>query len=284
MDSGLGVALLLSATLHGALLLAAGFGMDAPKPLRAAQPVIDVTLLRWPMASDEAAVPEPLAPEAEPADIAVEARPQPKIGEARPTAPAEVATLPAPTNAPEAVQEAPPAPAPAVFSANIRQMAREVARLSPSLATPNTNTRVRRINAAAPETVTDAYYLDAWRRKVERIGQVNYPQEARERQLYGTLRLLVSIEPDGALRGVRLLASSGHDVLDEAAIRIVRLAAPFAPFPPAMEGLELLEIDRTWRFQRTRNARSGTGGAGRPRTRTGQSQDRATWKLGKPSP
>ena len=282
MDSGLGVALLLSAALHGALLVAAGFGMDAPKPLRAAQPVIDVTLLRWPVPSDEAPISEPFAPEAEPADIAVEAQPQPNAANTRPTTPEEVAVLSAPTNAPEVVQEAPPVPA--VFSTNIRQMAREAARLGPGLAPPNTNTRVRRIDAAAPETVTDAYYLDAWRRKVERIGQINYPQEARERQLYGTLRLLVSIEPDGALRDVRLLASSGHDVLDEAAIRIVRLAAPFAPFPPAMEELELLEIDRTWRFQRTRNARSGTGGAGRQRIRTGQSQDRATWKPGKPSP
>lgn len=282
-DSGLGVALLLSAALHGTLLLvAAGLGMDAPKPLRAAQPVIDVTLLRWPMPSDEAPIPEPFAPEAEPAEIAVEAPPQPNVSEARPTVPEETEAWPAPTNAPEAVEEAPPAPA--VLSANIRQMAREVARLSPSLAPPNTNTRVRRIDAAAPETVTDAYYVDAWRRKVERIGQVNYPQEARERQLYGTLRLLVSIEPDGALRNVRLLASSGHDVLDEAAIRIVRLAAPFAPFPPAMEELELLEIDRTWRFQRTRNARSGTGGAGRQRTKTGQWQGRNTRRFGKPSP
>ena len=281
MNSGLGVALLLSVALHGALLLVAGFGMDAPKPLRVAQPVIDVTLLRWPMPSDEAPMPEPPAPEAEPGDIAVDVPAQPNVSEASPVMPAEVAALPAPTNAPEVVQEAPPIPA--VFSANIRQMAREAARLSPGLAPPNTNTRVRRIDAAAPETVTDAYYLDAWRRKVERIGQINYPQEARERQLYGTLRLLVSIEPDGALRDVHLLASSGHDVLDEAAIRIVRLAAPFAPFPPAMEELDLLEIDRTWRFQRSRNARSGTGGAGRQRTRAGR-QGRNTRRFGKPSP
>ena len=285
-DSGLGVALLLSAALHGALLLvAARFDLDAPRPLSAAQPVIDVTLLQWPMPADESPKPEATVPQAEPANMTVDARPQPNLGDGRPTAREEVAELPAPATAAEVTQEtAPTIPGPAVFSANIRQMAREAARLGLGSAPPATNSRIRRIDAAAPETVTDAYYLDAWRRKVERIGQVNYPQEARERQLYGTLRLLVSIEPDGALRDVRLLASSGHDVLDEAAIRIVRLAAPFAPLPPAMEDLELLEIDRTWRFQRTRNARPGAGGAGRRRTRTGRRQGRSMWKPGNPPP
>lgn len=251
------VALLLSAALHGALLLVVGgFGMDAPKPLRAAQPVIDVTLLRWPLPTDDARPSEPLATEAAPADIVVDARPSPDTGATSPTPPERVATPPTPPQATEAtVQQA--VPAPAVFSANVRQMAREAARLGQSLTPPATDSRVRRIDAAAPETVTDAYYLDAWRRKVERIGQINYPQEAREQQLYGTLRLLVSIEPDGTLRDVRLLASSGHEVLDEAAMRIVRLAAPFAPFPPAMQELDLLEIDRTWRFQRTRTVRLG---------------------------
>ena len=284
--SGMRVALLLSAALHGALLLViGGFGMDAPKPLGAAQPVIDVTLLRWPLPADDPRPSQPLATQAPPADLVEDPRPQPNVGTPSPPAPQQVATPPTPTKAAqEIVQQA--VPAPAVFSANIRQMAREAARLGPSSAPPATNSRIRRIDAAAPETVTDAYYLDAWGRKVERIGQVNYPQEARERRLYGTLRLLVSIEPDGALRDVRLLASSGHDVLDDAAIRIVRLAAPFAPFPPAMEHLELLEIDRIWRFQRTRNARSGTGGASRRRTSAVWRARRqfATPRLGKPSP
>ena len=250
-DSGLGVALLLSATLHGALLLVVGgFGLDAPRPLQQVEPVINVTLLRWPMPIDDAGESQlPALPE-----LATEAVPQESI-EADASVPEEIAPAPQPA---EPTQEtAPVAVAPVVLSTNILQLAQEVAGMAQVQPTPATNTRVRRIDAAAPETVTDAYYLDAWRRKVERIGQLNYPQEARQRQLYGTLRLLVSIEPDGALRDVRLLASSGHDVLDEAALGIVRLAAPFAPFPPAMQELDLLEIDRTWRFQRTRSARLG---------------------------
>ena len=250
-DSGLGVALLLSAALHGTLLLVVGgFGLDAPRPLQQVEPVINVTLLRWPMPIDDAGESQlPALPE-----LATETVPQESI-EADASVPEEIAPAPQPA---EPTQEtAPVAVAPVVLSTNILQLAQEVAGMAQVQPTPATNTRVRRIDAAAPETVTDAYYLDAWRRKVERIGQLNYPQEARQRQLYGTLRLLVSIEPDGALRDVRLLASSGHDVLDEAALGIVRLAAPFAPLPPAMQELDLLEIDRTWRFQRTRSARLG---------------------------
>ena len=250
-DSGLGVALLLSAALHGTLLLVVGgFGLDAPRPLQQVEPVINVTLLRWPMPIDDAGDSQlPALPE-----LATETVPQESI-EADASVPEEIAPAPQPA---EPTQEtAPVAVAPVVLSTNILQLAQEVAGMAQVQPTPATNTRVRRIDAAAPETVTDAYYLDAWRRKVERIGQLNYPQEARQRQLYGTLRLLVSIEPDGALRDVRLLASSGHDVLDEAALGIVRLAAPFAPLPPAMQELDLLEIDRTWRFQRTRSARLG---------------------------
>lgn len=246
-DSGLGVALLLSAALHGALLSGVGtFGLDAPRPLRQVEPAINVTLLRWPMPTrGQPELPTPTQP-------ATEAVPQANVEVSEATTPEEASHSPQPA---EPVQEAATAPAaPVVLPTNIRQLAQEIVSMAERQPMPQTNTRIRRIDAAAPETVTDAYYLDAWRRKVERIGQLNYPQEARERQLYGTLRLLVSIEPDGDLRDVRLLASSGHDVLDEAALRIVRLAAPFAPFPPAMQELDLLEIDRTWRFQRTRTS------------------------------
>ncbi|NJN50545.1 MAG: energy transducer TonB [Gammaproteobacteria bacterium] len=94
--------------------------------------------------------------------------------------------------------------------------------------------RVRRLTSVSARSAVDAYYLQSWRRKVESIGNLNYPDEARRRGLYGSLRLLVSITPDGGLKEVRVLDSSGHKVLDDAAMRIVRLAAPYAPFPPEM--------------------------------------------------
>ena len=95
-----------------------------------------------------------------------------------------------------------------------------------------------------------AWYKDDWRKKVERVGNLNYPEEARRKQIYGNLRLLVSINRDGSLYEVLVLESSGQPLLDQAAQRIVRLAAPFAPFTGDLADIDRLEIIRTWKFAR----------------------------------
>src|SRR5581483_346450 len=77
-----------------------------------------------------------------------------------------------------------------------------------------------------------ATYLAAWEAKIERIGNLNYPDEAKKRGLRGRLRLHVAVNADGSLGEVTVTQSSGHKLLDDAAIRIVQLSAPFAPFPP----------------------------------------------------
>lgn len=111
--------------------------------------------------------------------------------------------------------------------------------------------RIKRLTSLSTKATVDAFYLNSWRRKIETIGNLNYPKEARRRRLYGALRLMVSIFPDGALKEVELLQSSGHRVLDDAAIRIVRLAAPFAPFPDELrQTTDVLEIIRTWQFRK----------------------------------
>ncbi len=93
-------------------------------------------------------------------------------------------------------------------------------------------------------------YLDAWRRKVERIGNLNYPDEAKRQKLYGNLMMRVSLNPDGTISDVQIIRSSGHKLLDDAAIRIVRLAAPYAPFPSEIrDETDILDITRTWQFQ-----------------------------------
>ncbi|MDE0451551.1 MAG: energy transducer TonB [Gammaproteobacteria bacterium] len=120
---------------------------------------------------------------------------------------------------------------------------------------PGGSLRVRRIVEGRTHTAEDTWYLESWRRKVERIGRLNYPEQARANRLYGSLRLLVAIEPDGTLRDVQVIESSGHQVLDQAAVRIVRLAAPYAPFPPAMrDETDVLEIVRTWQFRKRGDA------------------------------
>lgn len=93
-----------------------------------------------------------------------------------------------------------------------------------------------------------AQYEEEWRTKVERLGTVNYPAEARGK-LYGNLRLTVTIRPDGTVDSVELDRSSGLKVLDAAAFRIVRMAAPYAAFPASIRrDTDLLVITRTWFF------------------------------------
>jgi protein TonB len=94
-----------------------------------------------------------------------------------------------------------------------------------------------------------AAYMEAWRAKVERVGNLNYPDEARRRSLSGDLLLDVAIRADGSVVEISVRRSSGHKVLDDAAARIVRLAAPFAPFPKSIkEETDILHVQRTWRF------------------------------------
>ncbi|MDE1168491.1 MAG: energy transducer TonB [Pseudomonas sp.] len=110
--------------------------------------------------------------------------------------------------------------------------------------------RIHRLSAASTMRDKGAWYKDDWRKKVERIGNLNYPEEARSQQIHGSLRLMVSINSDGSLYEVLVLQSSGQPVLDQAAQRIVRLAAPFAPFTGDLSDVDRLEIIRTWRFDK----------------------------------
>jgi protein TonB len=94
-----------------------------------------------------------------------------------------------------------------------------------------------------------AAYMDAWRAKVEQVGNLNYPEEAKRRGLTGSLVLDVALNPDGSINNITVQRSSGHQVLDDAAVRIVKLAAPFAPFPDNIrKDTDILHITRTWEF------------------------------------
>lgn len=107
------------------------------------------------------------------------------------------------------------------------------------------------ISSASTKDSHDALYLDGWRKRIEAIGNLNYPKAASEQGIYGTLRVLVALNPDGSVNDIRILRSSGERVLDEAAVDIVRLAAPFDPFPPELRAtVDVLEIIRTWQFHR----------------------------------
>jgi periplasmic protein TonB len=94
-----------------------------------------------------------------------------------------------------------------------------------------------------------AAYMRGWSDRVERVGNLNYPEEARRRGLHGDVLLTVVLSLDGSIKSIEVIQSSGQKVLDAAAERIVRLAAPFPPAPKSAERIDELNITRTWRFQ-----------------------------------
>jgi len=111
--------------------------------------------------------------------------------------------------------------------------------------------RIRRLTSVATKQSDDALYLHNWRTKVEAIGNLHYPSKAKQANLYGKLRMVVSLLPNGEVYQVKILQSSGHKILDQAALKIVHLAAPYDPFPQQMQrSVDVLEIIRTWRFHK----------------------------------
>lgn len=97
-----------------------------------------------------------------------------------------------------------------------------------------------------------ARYVDDWAAKVERIGNLNYPEAARRQGIYGSLQLTVALYSDGRVERTDIYRSSGSKILDSAAIRIVEMGAPYARFPKEMrDKTDILEITRTWTFTRS---------------------------------
>ena len=94
-----------------------------------------------------------------------------------------------------------------------------------------------------------ANYMSEWVKKVERVGNLNYPDDARRENISGSLMMDVALNADGSLHEINILRPSGKPIIDDAAKRIVRMAAPYAPFPPEiLENTDILHITRTWEF------------------------------------
>lgn len=156
---------------------------------------------------------------------------------------AQPATAPLPSqetgqSAPVAAAFSPPAAEVASLKAKLDHLQRDYSRAP----------RVLRVTSVTTKAAAEAPYLDYWETLVEQVGNQHYPEEARRQRVFGSLRLAVRLRPDGSVEQVEVLASSGHRVLDLAAIRTIRLAAPFAPFPPELAHWDRLEIIRTWQF------------------------------------
>ncbi len=105
------------------------------------------------------------------------------------------------------------------------------------------------VSSASARKSHEASYLDSWRRRVEAVGNINYPIKARQQQVYGNVRMLISLNASGQISETRIIQSSGESLLDQAAVDIVNLAAPFEPFPEELKAeADILEIVRTFRF------------------------------------
>lgn len=271
----LGFSLFVAATLHIVLILGVSFSVTAPDQI---SKTLEVTLSTF--KSEKA--PETadfLAQNNQQGSGSLEHKAAPRTNEQAPFQDDEVRRVTPPASPPQATrpeapqatvatrapqpdkvavqrQEAPPRPetrpAP-VFDST--QLSNEIATLEAELTQDvqqyAKRPRISRQNSAATRRDVSAWYRDEWRKKVERIGNLNYPDEARRRHVYGSLRLLVTVKSDGTIAELQILESSGQIVLDDAAVRIVRLAAPFAPFTGELaKTFDQVEIIRTWRFER----------------------------------
>jgi len=135
----------------------------------------------------------------------------------------------------------------------VDKLTRELANLEADLDKESRNyadmPRVRRLTSVSARQSVDAAYLLDWQRRAEAVGNKYYPEASVRYGLYGSLRLLAIIRSDGSLEDIRVLSSSGYAVLDEAAVKTVRMAAPYAPFPAELRATtDKLEIIRTWTY------------------------------------
>lgn len=257
---------LVALALHAALILGLKFKTVLPDPVE--QKRLEITLVRAP-------VPEPprqaeyLAaenqlgteskPRSEPMAKSAVPESKPPVGATRGTAKGKEAMVTKPMrslSAPrsERAQETPPSPmaeaAPAQITAE--SLNRQIAEFGEAYLWAQhgmSNLRMVYINSVNAYKYKAAAYEKAWQEKVERIGNLNYPEQARRKNLTGSLVLSVGIRADGTVYKVQVRRSSGQPELDEAAKHIVHLAAPFAPFPVELrEQADVLVITRTWKF------------------------------------
>lgn len=269
-SSRLGATLVLSALVHAMLVLGIGFAAEDAAPM---VPTLDAILSQTrteltPAQADFLAQANnqgggehdrstrPTAPQAGPL-------PQPEDGLApRPLRAQTPAPSPPPDarvissiRAEEAVPTAQPTPdvARAPLPPGQEKIARdiEMARLAAEIQLRSqqyAKRPKRKFVSASTKEYAWAQYLRGWVDRVERVGNLNYPDEARRRRIGGLVVISVGVRRDGSVESTRIIQSSNIPMLDNAAIRIVQLSAPFEPLPKTREEPDVLHVTRTWQF------------------------------------
>lgn len=259
-------ALLIALILHGALLFGLGFTVTHPPasatslevtlalhPTTESPPEADLIAVSNQVGSGDHNQTNPVTSDQTPLIDAAELRkvdPLPRLQQPPPGA-ESVEPIPTLSRAGalhrQMSRESSASPSAADEVVQVQEIASLRARLDLQKQAYNRLPRTLVLTAASARRAEEADYLYRWTEWVERVGNEHYPDEARRRQLFGDLRLAVAISRDGNVENVEILASSGQPILDQAAVRIVRLAAPFAPIPSSISA-DRIEVIRTWRF------------------------------------
>jgi len=266
-----GATLLFSLLLHGVVILGITFEMEKPRP---SVPALDVTLVD--VANQEQPDKADFLAQANNAgggDQDKAARPSEPVSGLLPTPNATGAAEPKEAQAPapreatpdqlltstgetvfavdttrqQTAQKERPAPVSDEEVQRRMEMARLAAEVREQSQAYAKRPKKKFISSNTREYVYAAY-MKGWVGRVERVGNLNYPDEARRQGVYGELVLTVGLNRDGSIKSMDVIKSSGHKLLDDAAQRIVRLAAPFPALPADKTRVDELYITRTWQF------------------------------------
>ena len=263
IDDRLGMALFLALTIHALVILSVGLTWDRP-PRKSDNSMMEVTIAHIEAESepddadylaeidqqgggkaDQPQLPSLLAgtPIPPPESIPNEADGDQATEQAEPL----IAALDSDNTAPSEAAEAKADHAEREQDANNDSTAAELAALQQRLSQPREPSK-RFLNART-KAHEAAAYMEKWTRKVEGIGNLNYPNEAKRRGLSGRLILEVTLQPDGSVDDIRIAQPSQYRILDEAAVRIVELGEPYAEVPDeVLDGHDKLVVTRTWEF------------------------------------
>lgn len=254
------VALLLAAALHALLILGVSFTYEKDEPL-ASPPTLDIALVpkhntEPPEEADYLAAHSQAGAgnteeKVDPRE-AQQAR-QARMPPPQPTQPQQQVLTQARSETRVTPAEEPPKPdTPKPSAAELVKRTQEILALNEQIEQSRlaySERKRKTFISASTREFKYANYMNDWVHKVERVGNLNYPDAARRQGVSGNLLLQVALKPDGSVYGITVLKSSGHKVLDDAAVRIVELAAPFPPLPQTIrEDTDLLYITRTWEF------------------------------------
>lgn len=266
------VCLVLAIGIHAVVFFGVTFGVSL-KPLPRLADTLDVVLVQW-RSEQEPEKPDYLAQESQTGggEIKEKSRPAEPLSGELPTAldgpdlqqsiqqePAEavelreIVALEAESDAASETTAAEQPDSEQPDAAQLMQQSMSMASLQPEVSSERewqSKLPRRQFISANTRKYELASYMRTWVAKVERVGNLNYPSELRRKKLHGDLVLTVGINQNGTVESIDVMRSSGIQEIDQAAVKIVQMAAPFAPLPENIsQHVDILHITRTWRFE-----------------------------------